>query len=383
MTLNPLIQLVPNSGFDPAGDLSGWQIVTFPTPTIPAIWNSSTLLPANGSSGSIPFATFNSYTPSPFTAPSAGAPAGNAAYVCSWQLGSFASAVFDLPSTVAGLRYTVTAYVAGNPASSASVKWYYGIWVTTGDGSVGTSGLVNALTQFDPATGWQAISFTYIADATGGSVALQIIGGGTDGTLAFQSTTITGDSLTEPLLIGGVTVSYQSLGGRAFPTQALPVGTSIGSVMSGGDSRIPRLDNVYRLRPQEERHEFELAAALASGSAPVSIVPTKPIFVSPRGCFLTKVVVNAELLTTNAKAVLDFTVNGASIFQTTNPANLPTILGGSGTAGFNVPAYQSTPNFYIGPSTFGGTQVVMLGAHILSIVGTITNLLITFWVYHP
>lgn len=374
MSLNPVIDLIANPLFSPVGDLSEWSLQGFPLPTLSSYWSSSTLLPANGSGGNIPFPAFNSYTPTAYTAPATNAPAGNAGFV-GWLTGTICGAVYALPMLTAGTKYTVSFSYAGNPAAT-NLTWYFTTYVQMPDGRIGTSPDLNNLTfqTFSPANGWINFSMTFVADQTTSNATLFILGGGTNGTVQFNSSTLSGSTVMAPLLIASVMVTYQSQGARAFPPSALPVGTTTGTVMSGGDSRVPRLDSQFLLRPRMEAVQFD-------ASAPnVGIMsPPRPVIIGPNGCYITTVSYTVESMSSGGLVVFDLTVNSVSIYQVTALSQLPTIVTTSG----NPNTSPMTPSLVQRPNYFIGAGPVLLGGAVLQTSGTVQGIAITAWVYHP
>lgn len=383
-TPNPVIQLVANPLLSPSGDLSEWSFQGFPQPhPLSTYWNSSTLLPANGSGGNIPFPTFNSYTPTAYTAPATNAPAGNAAFV-GWLTSTVCGAVYTLPPLVAGTRYTVTFYYAGNP-SATNLNWYFTAFVGMPDGALGLSPQQGTLVfgTFDPSAGWYKFSFSFIADQSTSSATVNIYGGGTDGTVTYgNGTSITSGTVMAPMLIADVSVTYPSAGSRANPPSALPVGQTIGTVMSGGDSRIPRLDSQYHLRAREER----LVLAQIDGNISTGMVmPQRPILPSINGCYITSVTFSCESLASGTGVcTIDVLINMTSIFQVPSVTPLPTLTGTltGPSSSFTQPGYRAVLNYFIGAGITPGLGAVMASVDVLAAVSAV-GLLVEAWVYNP
>jgi len=369
-TVTLLNQTFPHGG----QPWTGWSL--FPGPAASTAWSNAVLLPTDGSGGTIPFITFGGYTPTPYAAPSLNAPnpGGSNAAPIGWNNSNVGSASLSLPFALTqGQQYTVSFWYAGNPAQT-SLSWYVSAAVEMPSGGFVGSGRPdtgqNFQQAFDPTLGWQQYTFTFTADqnVSSGLAALVIYGVGTNGSVTWGSTTLSGSSIMEPILISDITVTYPSAGRREIPPQGRIVGTSIGYVPDAGDLRIPHLDSTLFLHPRQDKTSIKVVGSLTQFT---QVPGSDPIVTTGYPAWITGVVATVDVLSSSGTVDIDVLANGVSIFNPTS--SKPHIT----SVAVSEPSNIRYPAFYIPPAS-----TILVTVNIGAISGTASNLNVTYWTYY-
>lgn len=253
-----------------------------------------------------------------------------------------------IQNTIIGDTVSVTAVVAANQTRT-DIPWLLRL---SNDGTTFAGDPPTIADQSISASGWitRTISFTATSTLTYVSIgtfswAGQYVGVPSDGILANFV----------PGWIGSLTATRSVSSQRLVPA-TFRVGTTIGTVSAGDDSRFPQkaVDSGVLL-PRMERLDMVI-----SGNMTVGINMTR---FSISGGKIWKIAVRAGFVGSGANATIDFTTGGLSIFA--NPADRFTISDGN----VNV----KTVNTAILANTF-------LGINVDAVTGTVTELTVSAWV---